>query len=408
MPYLKQEDNPLVKKEVNPTVEKEGNSIVKKAAIKKRDRVASQCMLCGYVSFSAKALKSHMRNVHGGKKKEQSYTCFKCGHLARNSFRLKRHLKGVHENIRKCNWCDFEGVVKEVNKHVTEQHKNCKLSCKFCSFSTFVHHYMQQHIHSMHDKVLGEMCDQCDYRCSRKSVLFDHKKYVHEKIAEQCNQCSYKISRPKDLYNHIRRVHGKEPYNVPRISCKLCSYSATKPSMIKKHLYFVHHQLYACEWCSFTSQDNVELKEHLKSMHADRLNICSYCEYTTFRMSDLNHHIKSVHDKNKDILCVKCDFKCYRKFQLQEHFKVAHTQLYDEFCDACDFSCQTKKQLNYHKRKTCIKSNPNKKTRKWKNKNLRKLSEEFLAEECTEVEEVKYELPDPLSPIDCGDSALNI
>merc|ERR1719361_1782251 len=128
-------------------------------------------------------------------------------------------------------------------------------------------------------------------------------------------------------------------------------------------------------------------------MHPDHLNQCSQCQFTTCRLIDLKYHIKSVHDKNKDILCSKCGYTCYRKTELNRHVKKVHEQIFDQFCDGCDFSCATKRQMKAHNSKTCTNYNPNKRTRKLKNKNLGIENIEFSDEECRVVEEVTFELP---------------
>jgi len=341
MPYLNPEDKVKVKIE--------GST--------KRSNLPSQCIKCGYISQNGQDLINHIELFHKVQAKT-TYACPNCKYATAKYSNLELHIKKVHEDIRKCNWCTYQGIREQLKQHVIEVHKSTKATCKFCDYSSSVKVHMRQHVNSIHDRVLGESCDQCDYRCSRKGLLKEHKEYAHEKDKHhQCPICTYKVNRPKDLHNHIRHVHLKEPYKRTRFPCSQCSFSASKPQIVRKHLYLEHHQLLVCEWCSFTTKSKEELKQHEISIHSDHIRQCKHCNYTTSRSIEYLHHVKSVHEKKREAVCVICK-KCFsRKSSLYEHFKKAHEQIYDVFCDICGFSCATKRQLYDHKRAVHVKKN---------------------------------------------------
>ena len=64
------------------------------------------------------------------------------------------------------------------------------------------------HLKSVHDKVIDQHCDLCDFKASQSSDLRRHKKTVHFRIKDyECDQCDYKAQFKSSLIEHKRSKH---------------------------------------------------------------------------------------------------------------------------------------------------------------------------------------------------------
>ena len=58
------------------------------------------------------------------------------------------------------------------------------------------------------DKMLLRfLCDQCNYKATRKDTLFQHINSIHKGIKFPCDQCEYKAGGRGTSLNHIRSIH---------------------------------------------------------------------------------------------------------------------------------------------------------------------------------------------------------
>ena len=58
------------------------------------------------------------------------------------------------------------------------------------------------------DKMLSRfLCDQCNYRATRKDTLFQHINSIHKGFKFPCDQCEYKAGGRGTSLNHIRSIH---------------------------------------------------------------------------------------------------------------------------------------------------------------------------------------------------------
>lgn len=268
-----------------------------------------KCPFCSYRINRSKDLVNHIKRVHHKEPYNvKRISCTKCDYSATKPQMVKKHLYLKHYELHVCEWCTFASKEKdELRKHERDMHSDRINQCSLCSFSTSRLNEFKHHLKSVHEKRRDEVCSKCGKRFSSETSLIRHRKEVHEFVYNQfCDACDFSCATKRKLYDHKRSVHIKsyKPCKVKKISCAECNYSASKPRIVKKHFYLKHYGLHVCEWCTFTSKDMVELKEHEKAMHSERINQCYQCSYSTSRLCQLQKHIKAVHEKTYNVVCL--------------------------------------------------------------------------------------------------------
>ena len=112
------------------------------------------------------------------------FKCDQCDLKYKSKNKLNHHHAAKHQMIRyKCEQCDLKYTQTQgLHMHVRDKHNGEKLSCDSCDFQTGVASGKQQmaaHRRLKH----GEQklkCGMCDFETYHASMLWDHKKRIHD------------------------------------------------------------------------------------------------------------------------------------------------------------------------------------------------------------------------------------
>ena len=153
-----------------------------------------RCHLCGKKFAFKTYLKTHIKNVHQGRK---DYKCSQCGKCFTQGGDLKVHIESVHEGKR---------------------HK----------------------------------CTHCDKLYSQRSAMLQHVRVEHPDTGEfgkhkkpkpRCDLCGKTFSRPHGVTLHKAAAHGiRNPgATLPQTrKCQYCDYTTTKTHNFKRHVARKH------------------------------------------------------------------------------------------------------------------------------------------------------------------------
>lgn len=138
-------------------------------------------------------------------------TCKKCGKTFSFKSYLKDHLL-IHENKRQFK-CPHKRCGKSfntnngLNVHKFVHFKN-KLECKYCSFQTKYHRYLNEHIRNKHTKQGLIKCKECGKEMVLQRLNY-HIRTTHNAIKLKCtfDNCEFVTKYKCHLKYHIKRKH---------------------------------------------------------------------------------------------------------------------------------------------------------------------------------------------------------
>ena len=171
-------------------------------------------------------------------------------------------------------------------------------------------------------------CEQCHYSSTKRGVIKNHVKEVHDKIKDHvCEECGYAASRRRSLMRHWEAVHK---LGDKKFKCEKCSYSSAEKKKLEYHYISAHNmgEKFRCEKCPYSTARRDTLKEHTKEVHDKiRSHVCGECEYAAKRNKTLKNHIQSIHKIGaKRFKCVLCHYKSNRRQDLSKHVENVHWQ----------------------------------------------------------------------------------
>ena len=208
--------------------------------------------------------------------------------------------------------------------------------------------------------VLVEECDRCEYKTTKFSAMYRHKREKHSGIKLNCTDCKYSSIYPnkvKTHYNHVhmgvKRGRGLEKLKCRRESCELTG--TTNCSELVSHSFFF------CEQCHLTFKRSDTLKFHKDKIHEGLVFNCEHCDtYSTARKDTLEKHIRYIHlDENskqsrKPRLCTEegCTYTTDLNGELKRHIETKHEGIVRFKCHVmnCSFGSSAKKDLRRHSR----------------------------------------------------------
>lgn len=301
----------------------------------KEDSSKVLCVICNRKCDSRSILNKHME---GHRDRKTSYfTCNSCSFSCKRSSTMVSHVAQNHQKLNteesssrkrckvKCN--DEQTSIKEESRETCPEDKDgsstpSELECKSePSIGT-------RTAKKQAKKAVEEQCNLCDFKCSKKSTLYSHKR--QHKIMEisdvySCNECIFKTNKKSSLYSHIKRKH-----KVP----KSCS-SDGQP------------QLFYCNQCDYKNKNKYELKVHVARKHTDDFKFsCETCGKKFKVKGDLTNHIRFSH-KEQPVICDVCGKTCLNSNSLYVHQKFAHYKAKYE-CQVCKRRMVTQENLNEH------------------------------------------------------------
>ncbi|KAK1135038.1 hypothetical protein K0M31_007810 [Melipona bicolor] len=303
----------------------------------------SSCLICNRNCGSQSNLTKHMTEHRG--RQTTHFACNSCSFACKRSSTLASHVARNHRQFAneeeistkrcratKCSDVPSEREGASKGAFSEEQDKDSslvvpstpsELECKS-------EPSMSTRASKKQSKKPGneEQCDLCDFRCSKKSTLYSHKRQhriMDVSEVYSCNECTFKTNKKSSLYSHIKRKH-----KVPK-SCA----SDGQP------------QLFYCSQCDYKNKNKYELKVHVARKHTDDFKFsCETCGKKFKVKGDLTNHIRFSH-KEQPVICDVCGKTCLNSNSLYVHQKFAHYKAKYE-CQVCKRRMVTQENLNEH------------------------------------------------------------
>ncbi|EAT43543.1 AAEL005031-PA [Aedes aegypti] len=330
------------------------------------DHPTFQCLIC-YQSFPNKqSLKEHQL-VYATTK---TYRCrttnceFKCvGSISD----IKEHVESGEHLIKSTEFfCCFYGCYETFEtSHALEQHclndhteqriTNGRFSaeatsnvCWLCNRHIATKHAFKEHIRAQSDR--KHICSTCGKKFVSQKAVVKHERVVHSTVdpsAFPCDRCPATFSKKHILEQHIKTIHNK----IRSELCTTCGKGFATKRGLKGHIMNRHmeERPYKCTECTMTFGNKFLLQKHLPTHSNERPHKCSYCGITYRHLSDVKRHINAVHLDNKPYACESCDARFVRLRDLQVH-AIRHTKTKRFRCNVvdCDFATNVRKQMDKH------------------------------------------------------------
>ena len=155
-----------------------------------------KCNLCGKFFLTTSKLRSHVRYVHEGERKDTSGTpqmCKLCDKFFSNPHKVRRHERRFHEQSMqlKCKHpdCTFGTQDKRsLKNHMTRHTGEKAYTCHLCDRAFSLNHAKELHIRNIHEEARRFRCDyvDCTYGSEYRRQLETHKiKHTASKIQSQ-------------------------------------------------------------------------------------------------------------------------------------------------------------------------------------------------------------------------------
>jgi hypothetical protein len=124
-----------------------------------------QCDVCKQKFGSDVNLKSHLKYVHSGERKE---SCHRCDATFKQKKNLRAHLANVHD-------------IDQMTEKYCETYTKSVFKCKECDVEFMYKKNLKAHMKNKHgDKAIAYECELCPSKYSNKRTLVAHVKMKHE------------------------------------------------------------------------------------------------------------------------------------------------------------------------------------------------------------------------------------
>ncbi|XP_037029072.1 zinc finger protein 2 homolog [Bradysia coprophila] len=176
-----------------------------------------------------------------------------------------------------------------------------------------------------------------------------HDKSIIEENEFECYECQLTSNDEIALEKHIKTVHNQKIYHL----CNVCGKTFAQESSLKNHMA-THHssdKAFKCDKCdkSYTSKNG--LQSHMFT-HMDekpeRKFLCSECGKGFTTNQRLRIHT-FTHTGERNFSCDQCDKSFATEFRLRSHRRI-HTGERPYSCDMCNQTFAQGNALKCHKR----------------------------------------------------------
>ena len=292
------------------------------------------CKMCPMVFDKVCQLVKHRQTVHREEQNAPNKTiCTQCNESFPNHGAVMKHWWKVHR-VNKCRDC------KKVFPDSNSLKKHCYL----------VHDKLAKHEAAQYN------CTQCDFKCTNKWTMQNHKKRIHSDKIYPCLECDKTFAQRCRLNRHVEDVHVN---NLCRsnweFECNLCLRKMPDQRRLKRHMKTRH--LYSCNRCELVLPTVPARKQHGIDAHNEEVlleeifpNICLKCQTPISSLKEWASH-KKMHEKEKqemlnDFHCPSCDEKLDNQDEMMAHIQSVHSS--DFFC-CLQCKYYTRQQLAFKK-----------------------------------------------------------
>ncbi|CAK9820699.1 Zinc finger protein 26 [Anthophora plagiata] len=342
-------------------------------AVKEDPRRTFPCTICNQKCDSQSSLNRHVEEHKD--KKATCFACNTCSFVCKRSSTLVSHVTQNHQRsnnenaysrkrtkVTKCNNTPAE---KEESKEscFQDRDKGASLIVSCCTPSTLEcksEPSVTTRAGRKHSKKqVEEQCNLCDFKCSKKSTLYSHKR--QHKIMDisevySCNECTFKTNKKSSLYSHIKRKHkvpkSCTPDGQPQLFyCSQCEYKNKNKYELKVHVARKHTDdfKFSCETCGKKFKVKGDLTNHIRFSHKEQPVICDVCGKTCLNSNSLYVHQKFAHYKAK-YECQVCKRRMVTQENLNEHMIRQHEKRENVVCEECGKTFSRNSRLKVHMR----------------------------------------------------------
>ncbi|KAL7634341.1 UNVERIFIED_CONTAM: hypothetical protein RMT77_014718 [Armadillidium vulgare] len=131
------------------------------------------------------------------------------------------------------------------------------------------------------------------------------------------------------------------------LKCIQCSFTTNKQSILKDHISsHPGMKLFNCAKCDFSTDQRRYFNAHILSHSSVEIFKCDQCDYMTNRKSSLKAH-GLTHVSYKEYKCNHCSFETHNNRNLKTHL-VIHSEERIYRCSECDYETNVEKYLKTH------------------------------------------------------------
>ena len=153
-----------------------------------------------------------------------------------------------------------------IEKRNSEQHNEEKFfTCKQCEFSTASSRGLKTHMKRKHTKEVETFpfdCELCGDKVDNKIELKNHMvTHSFRSVKFQCEECDYCGENEMTMAVHVGKHHSEN------ILCGLCDCVMDDQESLETHLFTC--EIYQCYYEEYKFKTLANLKEHVKTEHAE-------------------------------------------------------------------------------------------------------------------------------------------
>ena len=285
--------------------------------------------------------------------------CDECGKQFMNKKLRDKHRSEVHsKQLVSCNICEkklFANKPKEVLRHL-DICRNIIYRCDYCEYLTVVRADMRTHV-GFHDK--NPVCEICHRGFPNKFLMETHKQNLHNWKGDEnikCPHCDEMFKDRHSLRKHEAIKHADKQGDT--FECNICSFVALTEDKLLDHDLVAHQKEYQCPKCSFGTDSEISMEQHMGYHNEDTKYPCVYesCGFRAKDVSSLNEHVATTH-VGREFVCPFCSKSFKKKMQLDRHV-TTHPTAKTHMCKRCGEKFNLFSDYHRHKEDTGHDSQP--------------------------------------------------